>query len=304
MAAGFDLAGITSADPLAGDARRMADWTASGHAGGMEYLRKNASQRGDPQSLLEGARSVIVAGAAYGLLSRAQGPVASYALFYDYHRVFHEALMRCVEAVEEIDPSARCRVCVDSSPLLERAFAARAGIGSIGLSGMLVTPGFGPCVLLGFVLTTHAFEPDAPLSKAACSECGRCIEACPAGAVIAPRVLDARRCISYLTIEKKGRFTADEAASIRGWAFGCDCCVAVCMEETGVNPHQSGRGLLKPVPGLEHADLDDLLRLCESGFKRSFKNTALFRTGKSRMIRNILSAVENRKRQRKKENDG
>ena len=228
--AGFDAVGIASADPLLEDDRRFRRWIEKGFSAEMEYLRTEARARSDPGRYLPGARSVIVATGAYASPRRPPGPIAAYALHSDYHLVFREALQKGVEAIEGLDPKARCRIAVDSSPLLERALAIRAGLGWIGYSTNLVTPSFGPFVLLGVIVTTLSLRPDCFLEDHTCAECRRCIDACPTGALAAPYRLDARKCISYLTIEKKGPFNDEEAARINGWVFGCDLCTAACME--------------------------------------------------------------------------
>lgn len=290
-AAGFDAVGLAPAEPLGDDGRRLMDWIGSGFMGEMQYLARNARTRSEPRSLLPGARSVIVAAAAYAPPERLQGPVAAYALYRDYHLALDDALLRGVEAIERLDGTARSRIVVDTSPLLERALARRAGLGWIGYSTNLITPSFGPFVLLGAIVTTLPLEPDEPLDGGACSECGRCIEACPTGALIEPYRLDARRCISYLTIEKKGPLDEGEAESLGGWAFGCDLCTAACMKD---EEYQAPLGLLSPDAALRDQNLEGLLNLCEKGFKGTFQNTPLFRSGKSRLVRNILTAAGNR----------
>lgn len=289
-AAGFDAVGLAPAESLGEDGRRFTDWIESGFMGGMRYLARNARDRSEPERLLPGARSVIVAAAAYEPPGRIRGPVAAYALYQDYHLALDVALRRGVEVIDRLDGTARSRVVVDTSPLLERALARRAGLGWIGYSTNLITPSFGPFVLLGAIVTTLPLEPDEPLDGGACSECGRCIEACPTGALVEPYRLDARRCISYLTIEKKGPLDEEEAESLGGWAFGCDLCTTACMKD---EEYVAPSGLLSPNALLGDRNLEGLLDLCEKGFKGTFQNTPLLRCGKSRLVRNILTAAAN-----------
>lgn len=281
---GFDLVGIASALPMAGEDLRLRSWIESGHAGEMEYMKRNAGSRHDPGFLLPGARSAVVAACAYAPPSGPPGPVAAYALYRDYHLVFREALARGVEVLD--GAGARSRIAVDTAPLLERALARRAGLGWIGYSSNLITPEFGPFVQLGVILTSLELEPDGNETESSCEECGRCLEACPTGALREPYRLDARRCISYLTIEKKGPFTSGEAQSLNGWAFGCDLCTLSCRKAPGRTSRLLSRKL-------EDLDLERLLDRCESGFKKGFKETPLLRCGRSRLVRNILSAGMN-----------
>ena len=231
--AGFDRVGIASAEPLVEDRRRLDRWLAEGRCGEMAYLARNRELREAPGRFLPGARSVIVAAAAYPLKVPPRGPLAAYACCPDYHDVLREALTRGTEAVTRLDPDADCRVAVDSAPVFERALAVRAGLGRIGYSTNLVIPGLGSAVVLGVIVTTAMLAPDAPLDPGGCESCGACLSACPTGALSAPYAVDARKCISYLTIEKKGDFVEGEARSLKGWAFGCDHCTAACGEAEG-----------------------------------------------------------------------
>jgi epoxyqueuosine reductase len=295
-AAGFDRVGITTADPMPEEGVRFKEWIKKGHAAGMTYLKRDPGVRSAPGRFLEGARSVVAAAAAYEGIAAPSGPIAAYARYRDYHETLADALSAGVRAIEDQDPAARCRISVDTAPLLERALACRAGLGWIGYSTNLITPDFGPFVQIGLIVTTLDLEPDGPAPASTCDSCGRCVEACPTGALEAPFSVDARRCISYLTIEKRGPFNPYEAEAIEGWAFGCDICTATCIEGLGLEAPIEHAGLLELNPLLRDARLSGLLDLCEAGFKKSFKGTPLSRCGRSGLIRNILTAAVNRKR--------
>jgi epoxyqueuosine reductase len=294
---GFDLAGVAAAEPLADDFGRFEEWLRRGCAAGMDYLALRRDLRRDPGTLLAGARSVIVAAAAYAPITP-PGPLAAYAVCPDYHTRFRVRLEEAAARIRALHPGARCRIAVDTAPLLERALAARAGIGWIGRSTSLVTERFGPYVLLGEILTDLALEPDPP-HPSRCEDCGECLRACPTGALTAAYTLDARRCLSYLTIEKRGAFTAAEQemmASGRGEtgrAFGCDLCLAACprAKEAAARPHPPDEGrFLAPLPHLASADLDRIAALCEGGFKRAFGKTPVLRAGRKGLLRNLAAS--------------
>jgi len=300
---GFDLVGIAAAEPLRDEFGRFEEWLGLGAAAGMAYLERRRALRLDPAHLLAGARSVIVAAAAYPPVTP-PGPLAAYAVCPDYPVLLRSRLEAVAARIRSLAPAARCRIAVDTAPLLERAYAARAGIGWIGQSTNLVTARYGPYVLLGEIVTDLALEPDAP-SAPQCGDCGQCLEACPTGALAAPYRLDARKCLSYLTIEKKGPFGPAETELMAagrgasGRVFGCDLCLAACphakdaiagtLPAVGALP-AAGGPILTPLPGLASADLDALQALCETGFKKSFGQTPIVRAGKKGLLRNLAAA--------------
>jgi epoxyqueuosine reductase len=296
-ACGFDLAGIAAAEPLHDDFGRFEEWLDRGSAGAMDYLERRRALRLDPASLLPGARSVIVAAAAYPPVTP-PGPLAAYAVCLDYHDLVRSRLEAVVAAIGPLVPAARFRISVDTAPIMERALAGRAGIGWIGQSTSLVTERFGPYVLLGEIVTDLALEPDTP-HPPQCGDCGKCLEACPTGALEAPFRLDARRCISYLTIEKRGDFNSDEAAMMTaargdcGRVFGCDLCLAVCPHAKAAiasAPAAAGDRILAPLPELAAADLDALETLCKQSFRKHFGKTPIARVGKKGLLRNLAAA--------------
>jgi epoxyqueuosine reductase len=289
--AGFDLAGIAPATSLDGDYARYERWVSQGYGAGMEYLSRLGPLRADPANLLPGVRSVIVAAAAYTPVVP-PGPLAAFAACPDYHALFRSRLEEAAAAIEALAPGMCRRVAVDSAPLLERALAERAGIGWIGRSTNIITSRFGPYVLLGEILTDLALEPDSPLPSR-CEDCGRCVEACPTGALADSRGLDARRCLSYLTIEKRGPFSPEETEWITGSgrAFGCDLCLAACPHAAAlIAGDERPEGLLSSLPALSTAGYGTLEDLCNSGFKKSFGKTPVARAGKKGMLRNLAAS--------------
>ena len=231
---GFDDCRFTSAAPPAG-AERFKNWLAQKKHGGMAYLERNAERRVDPQKVLPGVKSII------GLASSYHNPefkiqnsklktglVARYARFNDYHNVLGERLKALTNFIDSVaDREVRSLWYVDTGPLLERDLAQRAGIGFVGKHTNLISRKLGNWIFLAEILTTLDLEPDAP-EKNHCGKCSRCITACPTHAITAPFQLDARRCISYLTIELKGAIPVELRPAIGNRIYGCDDCLAVC----------------------------------------------------------------------------
>lgn len=210
------------------DARRYEAWTASGRHAAMDYLERNGAVRRDPRLLLEGARTVVSCAFNYHTGARAaEGcvEIAEYALGDDYHEVVKARLRRAAEAMTSLR-GGEWRVCVDTAPLRERYWAVKAGIGFTGVNNQLIIPGAGSRFFLGEILTTAEIEPDE-VCTATCDGCGLCVEACPGGALSADGSgVDARRCVSYLTIEHRGDLPEDFDGGMR--LYGCDECQRVC----------------------------------------------------------------------------
>jgi len=231
LAAGFALAGVAPCEPPS-RVDAFHAWLDGGNAGSMDWMHRAADVRSDPRLLLDGARSIIVVADRYPPRKASPGPgdagrVAAYALGRDYHRHMKRRLHRCCDAWAAAHPGASFRACVDTAPLLERAAAEAAGIGRVGKNTMLIEPGTGSWLLLGAVLTTLDLTPTRGNHAEPCGTCTKCIDACPTQA-LQPWTLDARRCLSAITIEHRGEYP-DALADLGGdWLFGCDVCQDVC----------------------------------------------------------------------------
>ena len=223
LARGFSRVGFTGAEPVPD---RVSAWIAGGRHAGMAWMERDAASRADPRTLLPGARTVICVAAAYPATD-ARGPVAGYARGEDYHRTLKAALRDGVAALETLLPGLRSRICVDTAPLLERALASRAGLGWIGRNTLLLDEAHGPWMLLGEILVDAEFPPDAPAVDR-CGTCTACLVACPTGALDSRRTLDARRCLSYWSIEHRGEIPEPWATELGGRVFGCDDCLTAC----------------------------------------------------------------------------
>ena len=238
-------------------------------------------------AILPWARAVLAV--AREVPGRGDGNVAKYARGEDYHRVVRSHLKRVVDRIRPLSPpGSHFRVCVDTAPLLERDAAVRAGLGSIGKNGMLIVPGVGSNVVLGEIVTDVALAPSAALPGVGTDVCGRCtacLDECPTDAFVAPRLLDARRCVSYLTIEKRGPLSPEEEASLGGRLFGCDVCQDVCPWNAHLDPCGPARG---PSASLSAASV---VGISESGFRHRFFGTAVWRATPEGLSRNARIAL-------------
>jgi epoxyqueuosine reductase len=295
---GFDDCRFTAATPP-DHATEFQQWLAEKQHGEMAYLERNAARRVNPQAVLPKARSIIALSASYetsGLphrLSaigyRQSGCVARYARYQDYHDVLGERLKTLAQFVDQLG-NARSLWYVDTGPLLERDFAQRAGLGFIGKHTNLISRQLGNWIFLGEIITTLELEPDAP-EKNRCGTCTRCITACPTAAIKAPFQLDARLCISYLTIELKGPIPVELRPAIGNRIYGCDDCLAVCPWNRFA---REGRLMKEHArPELAAPDLLELLALDEAGFKRRFEGTPMLRTKRRGLLRNVCVALGN-----------
>jgi epoxyqueuosine reductase len=295
-ALGFDAVGIASLDPNP-HAAELDRWLAAGHAGTMAYLHRQAAQRKDPARIMPGARVAVVTLSNYfhgPAEPRGPGRVAQYAWSADYHAVLGRRLDRLAASIREIVPGAATRRYIDAGPVPERELAQRAGLGWIGKNMMLIHPAIGSFTFIGVVLTDAAIAPDLPFDADRCGTCRRCLDACPTGAFAAPHDLDARRCISYLTIEKRGDFSAEEQTMVGDWVFGCDVCQDVCpwnvsFAATSADPDLAvEREVAAP-------DLASLCAAQEPAFSRRYGHTPFERPGAAGMRRNAAAVLANRR---------
>ena len=293
---GFVACGITDPRPSVRGAA-LDDWLAKGYGGTMRYLHRQARRRKDPQSIVPEARSVVVVLDNYYHADIAEDltapKLAKYARGSDYHSVIGERLEQLAAFLREQGASV-ARAWTDAGPVPERELAERAGLGWIGKNTMLVRPGLGSFFFIGSVFTDLELPADSPFATDHCGSCTRCLDACPTDAFVAPRVLDATRCISYLTIEQKGPIPDELADRLEGWAFGCDICNDVCpwnvkfAQETSI-PEYEPRGHLRDIgPG----SLDDV---DEGGFADRYRGTPLERPGLAGMRRNVSAALSRRR---------
>ena len=304
---GFDDCRFTSADAPAHAAEFRA-WLGQSRHGEMGYLERNAHKRVDPQQVLRGAKTVIVLAASYekpaetearaaaATTSSQAGIVARYARYADYHDVIAERLKTLTTFVDNSENPQSSIVnrkslwYVDTGPILERDFAQRAGLGFIGKHTNLISRRLGNWLFLAEIITTIEFEPDPP-EQNRCGTCDRCIAACPTAAITAPFQLDARRCISYLTIELKGSIPVEFRPAIGNRIYGCDDCLAACPWNRFAREGRLMRDHARQ--DLAAPGLLELLALDDPAFQRRFAGTPIIRTKRRSLLRNVCVALGN-----------
>jgi epoxyqueuosine reductase len=315
--AGFELCGITTADPFAREGTALASWVGAGYHGGMEYMARNATRSPDPRAVEPEAQALIVVGLYYGEaapLGRQatplethdkdtdhdarsgpdrdpRGQISRYAWGDDYHDVMAPRLKRLAQYLIAHGATV-ARYYVDTGPTIDRAAARRAGLGWYGKNTLIITRhGHGSWVFLGEILTDLALPADAP-AEGNCGRCRLCLDACPTAAIIAPYTVDARRCISYLTIEHRGAIPLEMRPLIGDRIFGCDICQAVCPHNAKTLARAHPEFAPRPATG-PRPELIPLLNISQVEFRRRFKGSAVTRTKRRGLRRNVAVALGN-----------
>jgi len=294
---GFSLAGICPAVTPDG-IDRFGEWLAAGYAGTMHYLANRAEAYSHPRHVLDGVRSLLVLAFPYRTAEPApsqpgHGRVARYAWGEDYHDVVR-ARLRMLEAFFlERAPDAAVRTVVDTAPLLEREFAQLAGLGWIGKNTLLLNKQAGSWFFLAALLTDLELPPDEPHAADHCGTCRACLDACPTDAFVAPYVLDARKCISYLTIELRDSIPRELRPGTGDWVFGCDVCQDVCPWNH--KPLATAEPALQPIEGSTTLELIGLFELDDAAFRARFRETPLWRSKRRGLLRNAAIVLGNQR---------
>ena len=296
-AAGFEVCGFTSVTSPWPAAARLAQFIDLGRQGEMDWMAATASRRAHPQALWPDAKSAIVLGMNYGpdvdplavLAQRDRGAISVYAQGRDYHQVMKGRLKTLASQIARRG-AARVKVFVDTAPLMEKPLAAQAGLGWQGKHTNLVSRDFGSWLFLGAILTTLEYPPDQPESDH-CGACRACLDICPTKAFPAPYQLDARRCLSYLTIEHSGPIPIEHREAMGNRIYGCDDCLAVCpWNKFASAAHESK---LHARQALRAPALEDLAALDDAGFRALFSGSPVRRIGRDRFVRNVVYAMGN-----------
>jgi epoxyqueuosine reductase len=284
---------------------RLSEWLRRGYQGALAWMGKTPEKRADPRLVLPGCRSLISVGVNYLTEHRADerpgnGRIARYAWGEDYHKLLGDRLKQLEQYIHNLAPDAETLYYVDTGPIMEKAWAEQAGLGWIGKHSNLVSADFGSWLLLGEILTTLDLEPDEP-GVDLCGSCTLCIQACPTKAIVEPYVVDATRCISYLTIELRGDQSAIPAELQPGMGnkiFGCDDCLDVCPFNLRAEPTRERA--FQPTALTLAPNLDELSKIEETTFSTLFRLSPIKRAKQSGLTRNILIAQQNNTRRQLK----
>lgn len=293
LRAGASAVGFARAKAVDHDAwTRFCDWLREGCHAGMAYMSNHAELRRDPRKLLDDAATVVTLAFNYTpekFRDSSAGMIAAYAYGLDYHDVVRRRAAGAIESLKNVF-GGEWRTCVDSAPVMERYWAVKSGLGFIGRNGALIVPCAGSMVFLAEVLTTLEVEPDQPL-KDTCAGCGACIAQCPGGALREDATIDSRKCISYLTIEHRGPWTAPEAvATMRtpsglSAIYGCDICLRVCPHNHGTKPTAIPE--FKPLRDILTLTAEDIREMTPETFSATFRGSAIKRARLAGLHRNI-----------------
>lgn len=288
---GFDKVTIAKADVYPEHAA-LQEWVNQGFHGTMEYMARGIERRGNPKEIWPQARSVIITALNYNAdypystecVENERGWIARYAWGEDYHCIISGMLRRLEKEILQLEPGTNCKIYSDTGPLMERVFAKNSGIGWIGKNTCIIDPKLGSWLLLGVILTDLDLQPDSTISDH-CGKCTACIDACPTQAIIEPYKIDARKCISYLTIEHRGPIEPELEQKIGNHIFGCDICQDVCPWNK--KSPKTASDAFQPRPGFFNPNLEEFHKKVETKYPQEFKNSPLKRAKQKGLLRNI-----------------
>lgn len=296
LALGFDKVGVVRAETLSDERARLEEWLRRGFHAGMTWMARDVERRTSPAQLLPGARSVVVVALNYYTPHRhtgepGTGKISRYAWGDDYHDVLGEKLRALLSWVQGRVPGAHGKVCVDAQPTMDKAWAARAGLGWIGKHTNLITRDYGSWVFLGELFLDLELEYDSAREEDHCGTCTLCLEACPTGAITEPYVVSSERCISHATIElRDAELPPHVADNLEGWLYGCDICQDVCPWNRFEQPTHEAR--FEPRPASVSAELSDILRLTPDAYAERFRRSPVKRAKLSGLQRNARTLLK------------
>jgi epoxyqueuosine reductase len=287
---GLSGVGIVRAEPLVNEGLRLNEWLGRGFQGEMAWMEREPEKRSDPRLLFPGARSVIVAALNYYTdhehpSDDKKGKLSRYAWGDDYHDIVHEKLSELLAWIKTESPGTDGMICVDTAPMMDKAWAVKAGIGWIGKHSNVITTNMGSWVFIGEILLDIELDYDTTQVEDHCGTCTACLDACPTGAIVEPYVVDARKCLSYATIELRSEtLPAEIAGKMEGWLYGCDICQDVCPWNRFET--QTGESRFEPRGGETSIDLDTVLTLTPDAYATRFRRTAIKRAKLAGLKRN------------------
>ncbi len=290
---GFQKIGIVPAQPLVDEGARLKQWLDRGFQGEMAWLEREPEKRSDPRLLFPGAKSVIVVALNYftkheHIESPSLGKISRYAWGNDYHDIVREKLVQLLEWIRTKRPETDGKICVDTAPMMDKAWAVRAGLGWIGKHTNLITTDIGSWVFIGEILVNLELDHDIATVDDHCGTCTACLDACPTNAIVEPYVVDSRKCISYATIELRDDNLPDDISErLNGWLYGCDICQDVCPWNRFETPTEEIR--FEPRNSETSIPLDEVLSLTPDGYAERFRRTAIKRAKLPGLKRNAAA---------------
>lgn len=294
---GFHKIGIARAEILKDEGENLKKWLTNDFHGEMKWMEREPEKRANPNLIFEDAKSIVVVALNYFTPheheeNSSKGKVSRYAWGDDYHDVVKEKLRELLGFIKTLDESADGKICVDTVPVMDKAWAVRAGLGWIGKHSNLITKEFGSWVFIGEILLNLELEYDTETVENHCGTCTACLDACPTKAIVAPFVVDSRACLSYSTIELRSpEFSPEIKENLHGWLYGCDICQDVCPWNRFEKPTEEPR--FQPRENNVSADLREILNLSPEGFAEKFRRSAMKRTKLDGLKRNAAALLEN-----------
>lgn len=293
---GFDKIGIVRAEPLREESGRLKEWLAKNYHAEMRWMEREPEKRGDPQRIFPGAKSIVVVALNYFTPhehtdSSDLGKVSRYAWGDDYHDVLKEKLRGLFAFIQTIDETIEGKICVDTAPVMDKAWAVRAGLGWLGKHSNVITREFGSWIFIGEILLNIELEYDAEIIEDHCGTCRKCLDACPTNAIVAPYIVDSKACLSYATIELRSPELPEAIKeNLNGWLYGCDICQDVCPWNRFEKPTTETR--FEPRPDNISSDLKEVLALSPDAYAAKFRRSAMKRTKLGGLQRNARALLD------------
>ncbi|HEX3100681.1 MAG TPA: tRNA epoxyqueuosine(34) reductase QueG [Pyrinomonadaceae bacterium] len=290
---GFQKTGIVSAEPLKAEGKNLLRWLDSGFQGEMAWLAREPEKRSDPRLIFAEARSVVVVAHNYHtphkhLDDPKKGKLSRYAWGDDYHDIVREKLGLLLQWIKSENPQAEGKICVDTAPMMDKAWAVRAGVGWLGKHSNVITTDLGSWVFIGEIILNLELDYEAETIDDHCGTCTACLDACPTDAIVEPYVVDSRKCISYATIELRDeKLPADIAEKLNGWIYGCDICQDVCPWNRFEKPADEPR--FEPRSGETSLDLDEVSDMEHENYVTRFRRSAIKRAKLTGLKRNAAA---------------